>query len=152
SLHYSSQQTFNLTNGPWNGLSVQTDFFQMYPQEDLRRAHNFLFGPQYASTGEPIVDSGYEVGLDPDGPEVNFTPEFINLYNTIRQSGVRIKKWQIEMGGNGFLNSDFFVFRYSDILLMKAESLFRTDPSSSEALGLVNQTRERAGLSPLASL
>ncbi len=152
SLHYSSQQTFNLTNGPWNGLSVQTEFFQMYEEGDIRRSHNFLFGPQYASPGEPIVDSGYEPELDPDGPQVNFTPEFVSLYNTIRQSGVRIKKWEIEMGGNGFLNSDFFVFRYSDILLMKAEILWRIDPGSTEALALVNQIRERAGILPLTSL
>jgi len=152
SLHYSSQQTFNLTNGPWNGLSVQTEFFNMFEENDLRRTHNFLWGPQYSSTGEPIVDGGYEVDLDPDGPEVNFTPEFVSLYNTIRQSGVRIKKWEIEMGGNGFLNSDFFVFRYSDILLMKAEILWRTDPGNTEALALVNRIRERAGLDPWTSL
>src|SRR5690606_27879164 len=40
SLHYSSQQTFNLTNGPWNGLSVQTEFFNMFEENDLRRTHN----------------------------------------------------------------------------------------------------------------
>lgn len=152
SLHYSSQQTFNLTNGPWNGLSVQTEFFQRYEEEDVRRAHNFLWGPQFASNGEPLVDGGYEPELDPDGPEINFTPEFVSLYNTIRQSGVRIKKWEIEMGGNGFLNSDFFVFRYSDVLLMKAEILWRMDPGSTEALQLVNQIRERAGVGPWDTL
>lgn len=152
SLHYSSQQTFNMTNGPWNGLSVQTEFFNMYEEEDIRKHHNFLWGPQYSSTGEPIEDSGYEVDLDPDGPQVNFTPEFVDLYNTIRQSGVRIKKWEIEVGGNGFLNSDFFVFRYSDILLMKAEVLWRMNPSSTEALDLVNQFRTRAGVEPFENL
>ncbi|WP_418501214.1 RagB/SusD family nutrient uptake outer membrane protein [Flagellimonas sp.] len=152
SLHYSSQQTFNLTNGPWNGLSVQTEFFYRYGDEDIRREHNFLWGPQFASTGEPLVDGGYEPELDPDGPEINFTPEFVSLYNTIRQSGVRIKKWEIEMGGNGFLNSDFFVFRYSDILLMKAEILWRMNPADTEALQLVNQIRERAGVEPWDTL
>lgn len=148
SLHYSSQQTFNLTNGPWNGLSVQTEFFYRYEEEDIRRTHNFLWGPQFASNGEPLVDGGYEPELDPDGPEINFTPEFVSLYNTIRQSGVRIKKWEIDMGGNGFLNSDFFVFRYTDILLMKAEILWRMNPADTEALQLVNQVRERAGVAP----
>ena len=152
SLHYSSQQTFNLTNGPWNGLSVQTEFFNMYEENDIRKHDNFLWGPQYSFTGEPILDSGYEKELDPDGIQVNFTPEFVDLYNTIRQSGVRIKKWEIDVGGNGFLNSDYFVFRYSDILLMKAEILWRLNPSSTEALDIVSQFRTRAGVEPFESL
>lgn len=152
SLHYSSQQTFNMSNGPWNGLSVQTEFFYMYEDDDLRKSNNFLWGPQYTSTGEPLIDNGYEKELDPDGPQINFTPEFVSLYNTIRQSGVRIKKWEIEMGSNGFLNSDFFVFRYSDILLMKAEILWRMNPSDNEALELVNQIRKRAGVKEFNNL
>lgn len=152
SLHYSSQQTFNLTNGPWNGLSVQTEFFYMYEDGDIRKENNFLWGAQYSSTGEPLIDNGYEKELDPDGPLIHFTPEFVSLYNTIRQSGVRIKKWEIEMGGNGFLNSDFSVFRYTDILLMKAEILWRMNPTSSDALELVNQIRERAGVDPFPVL
>ena len=56
------------------------------------------------------------------------------------------------MGGNGFLNSDFFVFRYSDILLMKAEILWRMNPADTEALQLVNQIRERAGVEPWDTL
>jgi len=152
SLHYSSQQTFNMTNGPWNGLSVQTEFFYMYEDDDIRKENNFLWGAQYSSTGEPLIDNGYEKELDPDGPHIHFTPEFVSLYNTIRQSGVRIKKWEIEMGGNGFLNSDFFVFRYSDILLMKAEILWRMNPTSSDALELINQIRARAGVDPFSML
>lgn len=152
SLHYSSQQTFNMTNGPWNGLSVQTEFFYMYEEDDIRRQDNFLWGPQYTFTGEPLIDNGYEKDLDPDGPQINFTPEFVSLYNTIRQSGVRIKKWEIEKGSNGFLNSDFFVFRYSDILLMKAEILWRLNPTDNEALNIVNLFRERAGVMPFTQL
>jgi len=141
-----------MTNGPWNGLSVQTEFFYMYEDNDIRKSDNFLWGLQYSSTGEPITDSGYEKDLDPDGPQVDFTPEFVSLYNTIRQSGVRIKKWEIEMGSNGFLNSDFFPFRYSDIVLMKAEILWRINPASTEALTLVNQFRTRAGVTPFDAL
>lgn len=154
SLHYSSRETFNMTNGPWNGLSVQTDFFYRYEDQDIRKQDNFLWGPQYTSTGEPLMDSGYErdTSIDPDGPQVNFTPTFISLYNTSRQSGVRIKKWEIEMGSNGFLNSDFFVFRYSDILLMKAEILWRMNPADPEALGLVNLFRIRADVEPFITL
>jgi len=154
SLHYESQKTFNLTNGPWNGLSVQTEFFERYEDNDIRKEDNFLWGPQYSSTGEPLIDSvDYKISpaRDPD-PQVNFTPTFLSLYNTARESGARIKKWEIEQGGNGFLSSDFFVFRYSDILLMKAELLWRMNHGSQEALDLVNLFRKRAGVAPFTAL
>ena len=154
SLHYSSKETFNMINGPWNGLSVQTDFFNLYEENDVRRENDFLWGPQFSSTGKPLTDSGYEknTAIDPDGPQVNLTTTFISLYNTARQSGARVKKWEIEMGSNGFLNSDFFVFRYSDIMLMKAEILWRLNPSDTEALQLVNLFRTRANVAPFSSL
>ncbi len=154
SLHYSSQQTFNMTNGPWNGLSVQTDFFYLYEDDDARKHNNFLWGPQYTATGAPLLDPGYErdPAIDPDGAHIHFTPTFNSLYNTARQSGVRIKKWEIEMGSNGFLNSDFAVFRYSDILLMKAEILWRLNATDTDALELVNLFRVRANVDPFDSL
>jgi len=153
SLHPSHVQTFGLTQQPWNGLSVQTDFFYLYEDGDIRKSDNLLWGPQYTSTGEPLLDPGYEKDPAIDGdPWVNLTPTFISLYNTARQSGARVKKWEIEEGSNGFLNSDFFVFRYSDILLMKAEALWRQNPSSSEALDLVNLFRARAKVEPFTSL
>jgi hypothetical protein len=160
SLHYASQQTFNLTNGPWNGVSVQTEFFYLYEDLDIRKSDNFLWGPQYSSTGERIKDAGWErqgadndpTYYDPDGEDVTFTPEFNSLRKTIRQSGVRIKKWEIETGSNGFLNSDFFAFRYSDILLMKAEALWRQNPGNTEALNIVNLFRTRAGVSSFSGL
>lgn len=153
-LHGSSQQTFNMTNQPWNGLSVQTDFFYKYEDQDIRKKDSFLWGPQYTSSGEPLLDPGYEknTAIDPDGPQINYTPAFISLYNTARQSGARIKKWEIEMGSSGLMNNDFFVFRYADIMLMKAEALWRLNPASAEALTIVNEIRTRAQATPFISL
>ncbi|MEX0983372.1 MAG: RagB/SusD family nutrient uptake outer membrane protein [Bacteroidales bacterium] len=152
-LHYSSQATFNMTMQPWNGLSVQTDFFALYDDEDVRKKANFLWGPQYTTTGEPLIDPGYEQDPAIDGdPHINFTPEFQSLYLTSRQSGARIIKWEIEVGSSGHLNSDFFVFRYTDILLMKAEILWRMNPSSSEALEIINRIRDRAQVESFNSL
>ena len=99
------------------------------------------------------MDPGYEKDPSIDGdPWVNLTPTFISLYNTARQSGARVKKWEIEKGSNGFLNSDFFIFRYSDIVLSNAEALWRLNPSNATALQAVNQIRERAGVDPYTTL
>lgn len=153
SLHPSHVQTFELTQQPWNGLSVQTDFFNLFEEDDIRKKDNFLWGPQFSATGEPIVDPGYETNPAIDGdPKVVLTTTFQSLYNSARQAGARVKKWEIEKGSNGFLNSDFFVFRYADILLTKAEALWRLNAGSTDALDLVNQFRTRASVSPFGAL
>ena len=50
------------------------------------------------------------------------------------------------------MNNDFAIFRYADVLLLKAEALWRQDPGNGTALALVNQIRERAGIDPLSVL
>jgi len=50
------------------------------------------------------------------------------------------------------MNNDFPVYRYADILLMKAEALWRQNAGSAEALALVNQIRSRAGVAAYAEL
>ena len=52
------------------------------------------------------------------------------------------------------MSNDYSVFRYADVLLMKAEALWRksNSPTDAGALALVNQIRTRAGLTDLTSL
>jgi hypothetical protein len=69
----------------------------------------------------------------------------------LRQAGVRIGKWEYEIGGTSDMSNDYAVFRYADVLLMKAEALFRKG-NTAAALPLVNQIRQRAGLTDLTSL
>ncbi|MCC6459884.1 MAG: RagB/SusD family nutrient uptake outer membrane protein, partial [Saprospiraceae bacterium] len=45
-LHYASQSTFNLQEQPWNGYCAATDFYNSYETDDVRKANNFLVGPQ----------------------------------------------------------------------------------------------------------
>jgi hypothetical protein len=49
------------------------------------------------------------------------------------------------------MDNDYAVFRYADVLLMKAEALWRKG-NTADALVLVNRIRERAGVPDLASL
>ena len=52
------------------------------------------------------------------------------------------------------MSNDYSVFRYADVLLMKAEALWRKSGSATDAaaLTLVNQIRTRAGLTNSTSL
>jgi starch-binding outer membrane protein, SusD/RagB family len=121
-----------------------------------KRLTNFVVGPQYNPDGTRATDPGFEgassAAPDPDGAPLTFTPQNNQIYpNGWRQGGARIGKYQYEVGGTNNMSNDFVVFRYSDILLSRAEALWRLNASSSEALSLVNQIRNRAGVTPYSA-
>jgi hypothetical protein len=143
-LHYNSNLTFDMTAGPWNGFAVMEDFYNTYEDNDKRKA-GFLVGQQKSSTGADLTDPGAEgapLVFDPHIPallmDASFTPVEIRL------SGVRVAKFEIKMGAKANLSNDFPIFRYADILLMKAESMIRQGKNGDE---YVNMIRSRAGLS-----
>ncbi len=176
-LHYGNQFTYNLTFQPWNGYCSLEKFYNSYDATDLRRGDpgtltgpaknrgNFIVGPQYLADGKNrVIDDGAD-GADPDGKPVNFgnygdlingqpAPQINELGpQAWRQSGIRIGKWEFELGGTSDMSNDYSVFRYADVLLMKAEALFRKNGSTDAgALALVNQVRSRAGLNGLTTL
>lgn len=154
-LHYGSQDTYNLTAQPWNGFCSLEEFYNSFEEVDLRKGRpgtqegpytgrgTFLAGFQYKSNGDPVVDSGAETN-DPDGPHLNFMPQLNELGpQALRQAGARIGKWEFELGGTDNMNNDYGIFRYADVLLLKAEALWRISgsPTDGEALALVNQVR-----------
>jgi starch-binding outer membrane protein, SusD/RagB family len=169
-LHYGSQYTYNLTQQPWNGFCTLEQFYKSYDATDIRRGDvgtptapaakrgNFLAGYQYKNGGGQVIDDGADAN-DPDGKPLNFgnigsTAGQINELGPQcwRQSGVRIGKWEFAIGADpGNMSNDYGVFRYADVLLMKAEALFRKG-NTTDALTLVNQIRARAGLTDLTSL
>lgn len=61
-----------------------------------------------------------------------------------------IKFWPVDPKSSGGASNDFPIYRYADILLMKAECLVRQS-SPGEAKPLVDQVRGRAGLNALAA-
>lgn len=169
SLSYINQQTYDLAAQPWNGWCTLESFYNSYSDQDLRRGApntetedhardpgNFLIGPQFGSNGDRLVDAGtLASGTDPDGELFTYR-SFINEVapTAWREAGARIKKYEFEIGGQPNMNNDFPIFRYADVILMKAESLWRMsgDPADADALALVNQLRSRAGLADLTSL
>jgi len=178
-LHYGSQQTYNLTAQPWNGFCTMEEFYNSYDDADLRKGDvgtidgpavkrgNFIAGYQYKLGGGLVMDDGFKgpnpdrvppfLG-DPDGAPLNFgsmgsgQPQINELGpQALRQAGVRIGKWEFGIGSTPNMSNDYAVFRYADVLLMKAEALWRLG-QTSEALTLVNQIRSRAGVPDLTTL
>lgn len=150
-LHYESQKTFNLTDQPWNGYCTLQEFYESFETTDLRR-RSILAGPQFNSAGKQLEDPGAEA-TDPDGKGLNFTPAINEHFpNCLRQAGGRIGKFEYASGATPNLSNDFPIFRLADIMLVKAEALWRKNPGDATALAIVNQIRSRAGVAPLVSL
>lgn len=159
-LHYGSRNTYQLAQDPWNGYCALEEFYNSFEDGDLRKG-SFITGPQFHADGvTPVNDPSYEVGEDPDGEQLNFTPEINQLFpGALRQAGARVGKFEFAAGTAVDLSNDFPIFRYADVLLMKAEALWRLDNGSTEALELVNIVRARSSdatqanpLAPLTSL
>lgn len=179
-LHYQSQATFDLESQPWNGYAAMEEMYVSYidpnknpgPQGPVwgteatssedglnkiqgtqdARLSNFIVGPQYSSSGERLTDPGV-TDADPNGPPLTFTPEIKSLApDGLRQGGARIGKFEIASGASANLSNDYPIFRYADVLLMKAEALWRLNQDPGEALRLVNMIRNRAGVDDYSSL
>ena len=93
-LHYGSQDTYNLTAQPWNGFCTLEEFYNSYDKADLRKGDvgtisgpalkrgNFIAGYQWKASGGLVTDDGFEVPNltrspapllgDPDGKPLNF--------------------------------------------------------------------------------
>ncbi|TQM51940.1 putative outer membrane starch-binding protein [Arcticibacter tournemirensis] len=134
SWHYSSYLTFDVQFSSWNGPCAVPGFVKSFDLADARR-NSFLIGPQRSSTGEVIYTRD---GITP----LNFTIDVRDFASATENEGARLFKWEVEKGGRTHLNNDFAIFRYSDILLMKAECMLRTGDEQG-ARALVNEVRER---------
>ncbi len=179
-LSVASAPTYNLTFQPWNGYQTVEEFYNSYidpaqnpgPQgpvwkgltkdanndgisDDIgtvdSRLSNFIVGPQYNQDGSRTLDGGAEPN-DFDGKPVTFTPQLNEIYpQGLRQAGARIGKYEFEVGGTNNMSNDFVIFRLSDIILSLAEAKFRLG-QTAEALVLVNNIRDRAGVDPYPTL
>lgn len=141
SLHYQHNETYNMAVGTWNGCAVTKQHFDTYTEDDLRKNAYFIYGPQFDSKGEAIIESviGSPLIINPEIPALRMDATFTPA--EIRTSGARIKKYEIAMGAKENLSNDFPLFRLADFYLMKAELLIRLGGNGDE---WVNPIRERA--------
>ncbi|PZR29184.1 MAG: RagB/SusD family nutrient uptake outer membrane protein [Citrobacter freundii] len=166
-----------LVNNRPSGPRCTTDEFYAYFNDpnDIRN-NQWLTGLQYWNTGNPIMvrttnlgynqfytgaNPGqaftYQLNLTPLGSGTRFGPTSYDLgkdelaWNT----GYRNIKFSPDPNSiNRNQNNDAPVFRLSDIILMKAEALLRSDPANlTAALVLVNSLRAvRTTTAPLITL
>ena len=143
-LHYNSDQTFEMKAGPWNGFAATELQVDRYDDNDLRKA-GLLIGQQYDSQGNELTDPTANAPLV-------FTKNIPFLImdagnSTVaqmRMSGARVVKFEIKKGAKENLSNDFPLFRYADVLLMKAEAQLRQ--GNTVDFDEIDQIRTRANL------
>ena len=131
------QETYKLLHRPWGGVCHIPQFVDSFDKDDIRWQENMIYGLQYTTLGgtEPLKRS--------DG---NGYVDFDNVVPSIDESnpyqGYRWGKFEYAVGSTNVLDNDFPMFRYADILMMKAECLMRLNKDGAGEL--VTKVRQRA--------
>lgn len=155
---------YNMEPGGWNGFATLSDFYnkfeasderigryysypQSLPNPGRRRNVGFFIGQQYSwRTDAPLKDR--------KGNPLAFIPE-VSLRetgNNLEVTGIRVEKYAYDYPHEGALtDNDWALFRYADVLLMKAEALLRTGDAAG-ALTVVNNLRATRGATALGTL
>jgi hypothetical protein len=169
---YWTVSHYNMTPGGWNGWAALSGLYDKFAAGDERRGiyYNYpadttsnrtkgyniqnvglLQGPQTSwVTNKPLM------ARTPSTQPLNFTKEVTirTSGNTLETAGIRSIKYPFDFASRGQKNNDWVVYRYSDVLLMKAEAILRggTPGSASDALTLVNSIRANRGVAALTTL
>ena len=132
-----NQTTYGFTARPWGGVCAAPQFIDSFDPDDIRLTENYISGPQYTTlTGiEPLARS--------DGKgQLVYVQSVPSIDNSDMADGYRWGKFEYAEGSTNRLSNDWPMFRYADILMMKAEALMRSNQSGAGAL--VTEIRERA--------
>lgn len=137
-MHAASRDKYDAVVGGWGTGSVKgvPQFLDMYEEGDGRLEDSWDFGPQFSSSGEPLL-GGYDI----TGKQLNFTRPVPTGLQSGESEGYRLMKYD-PTGGNARLDNDIVLFRYAQVLMMKAEALLRTGDADGAA-ALVTQVRNR---------
>lgn len=130
-----NQDTYQFTERPWGGVCAIPQFIDTFHSDDLRLAQNYIQGQQYTASGEILQRS------DGEGPLI-YTNSVPSIDASDVDDGYRWGKFEYAQGITNRLSNDWPLFRYADILMMKAEALMRSgQPGAGE---LVTEVRKRA--------
>lgn len=164
-LNEDLQNVYNIGD-TWNGsMMAQPDFFDSYEDGDLRKSETWLYGQVYNSDGSKYQYK--EMSIDDAGNKTTVLKDYVLTGSPIDESkynsgigrfeGARIIKWPYQTDGtlNSYkvsMENDFYLMRYSDVVLMYVEALVRQGKTvEAAAVPEFAAIRERAGLSPMSS-
>lgn len=123
---------FKMEAQPWGGNCAVPQFINTYDPADSRLKDTWLMGDQ--------------INPNSGNVEISFPNYVASIYGAERNEGYRIGKYEIMQGAKSSLSNDFPIFRYAEVLMMKAECLLRTEQTEDAAV-IVSEVRTRAFLS-----
>jgi starch-binding outer membrane protein, SusD/RagB family len=137
-LQGENQATYKLEYSPWGGICAVPQFVATFDTLDARYVDNYIKGPQFAANGDKLIASWGEY----KGKQLFFRNHVYGVDQSDETDGFRLGKFEIAIGASNRLSNDWPLFRYADVLMMKAESMLRTGDANGAA-ALVTQVRER---------
>jgi len=146
-LHAASKDKYNMRNTPWGAGSIKavSQFIDTYDPNDSRIDDTWEHGLQFAYDGITPLLCTY----DRAGKQLNYSKDLPDGLYTAEDEGYRIIKYKPESGptsGSGAafnLNNDVPFFRYTMVLMMKAECQLRAGQTDAAAV-IVTEVRGRA--------
>lgn len=155
-------KAFNIEGASWNGTMIcQPDFFDSYDPADLRRDLTWLHGQVYDYTGAKFQYTQKKADGSTEYIDYVLNPSPIDPARFSsgigRLDGARIIKWPYQTDGtlNSYkisMENDFYLMRYSDVVLMYVEALLRQN-KTADAVNVqeFKDIRTRAGLAPFTA-
>ncbi len=153
-LHYNQKPS------GWNGFTTLADFYDKFEASDLRRSQAYpgvtnVTGLRVGLLEGQQFDQNGTVLKDRKANNLAFTRKVAlkESGNDLEITGIRVVKYPPDFakGIDGNAENELVLFRYADVLLMKAEALLRKG-SAAAALTIVNNLRSVRGATPLGAL
>ena len=163
---------YNMTPGGWNGWATLSNYYDKFSATDERRGIYYNYPADTTSNrtkNYKIQNVGFLQGQqtswvtnkplmarNPATEPLAFSREIgiRTAGRTLETAGIRVIKYPFDFASRGQRNNDWVVYRYSDVLLMKAEAILRggTPGGAADALAIVNSIRTNRGVANLTAL
>ncbi len=143
SRHYNHGKALGMSaeNGICATVSAVRTYGYNTEDEDTRFMLNLYSDDVYVDNNQVLLDNGLPLIYKPLEVELDLTS---TPYE--KTAGARMKKYEEDRraySGGLLQNNDIVLFRYADVLLMKAEAKVRKGENGDEEL---NEVRERVGM------
>ena len=140
SLHYGFQKRFGMQLDCWNGFCARPNFMAIFNDHDVRGAgyegKGTMDTHRWAWYLGPLCDEKGNVMLDTDNKPIDIHVDIESLDTADRRDGARMYKYELDKEGKyKYMENDFVLFRYADVVLMKREAVLRGGVDDQVGLG-----------------
>ena len=149
SYHYRHAAAYGFTGE--NGTCATLQALKMYgygtDELDHRFHMNFYYGAVNDLNGDPVLDrTGQQLVYYPDKVEMD-----LSFSDYLETAGARMKKYEVDKVASKdgkLMDNDIVLFRFADVLLMRAEAYLRLG-KASKGQDDFDLVRDRARMKPV---